>query len=125
MPLGARPPIPNFRRHGKRWAPEAHAGDVVRARAYLCRRGRHNRSFRILSIRTDCPLIVDKDKSSSYYIGDAAGRPNDHASTDRKFALNVGVQFYTPEVRGVPAHGPVTTSSLATGILPQDTSSTI
>jgi len=37
------------------------------------------------------------DKGTSYFVGDAAGRAGDHASTDRKFALNVGVQFYTPE----------------------------
>jgi len=37
------------------------------------------------------------DKSASYYVGDAAGRADDFASTDRKFALNVGVKFYTPE----------------------------
>lgn len=40
-----------------------------------------------------------RDKSSSYFVGDAAGRADDFASTDRKFALNVGIQFYTPEVR--------------------------
>ncbi|KAH9975259.1 polynucleotide kinase 3 phosphatase-domain-containing protein [Lactifluus volemus] len=37
------------------------------------------------------------DKNTSFYVGDAAGRAGDFASTDRKFALNVGVQFYTPE----------------------------
>ncbi|KAI0051582.1 PNK3P-domain-containing protein [Auriscalpium vulgare] len=37
------------------------------------------------------------DKTSSYYVGDAAGRADDFASTDRKFALNVGIKFYTPE----------------------------
>jgi histidinol phosphatase-like enzyme len=42
--------------------------------------------------------LLCQDKSTSYYVGDAAGRANDFASTDRKFALNVGVQFYTPEV---------------------------
>lgn len=40
---------------------------------------------------------VTIDKSASYYVGDAAGRASDFASTDRKFALNVDVQFYTPE----------------------------
>ncbi|KAI9438510.1 polynucleotide kinase 3 phosphatase-domain-containing protein [Lactarius indigo] len=40
---------------------------------------------------------VTIDKSASYFVGDAAGRANDFSSTDRKFALNVGVQFYTPE----------------------------
>ncbi|KAI0260764.1 polynucleotide kinase 3 phosphatase-domain-containing protein, partial [Gloeopeniophorella convolvens] len=37
------------------------------------------------------------DKAASYYVGDAAGRAGDFASTDRKFALNAGVTFYTPE----------------------------
>jgi bifunctional polynucleotide phosphatase/kinase len=37
------------------------------------------------------------DKNDSYFVGDAAGRADDFASTDRKFALNVGIQFYTPE----------------------------
>ncbi|KAI0278338.1 PNK3P-domain-containing protein [Russula aff. rugulosa BPL654] len=37
------------------------------------------------------------DKKDSYFVGDAAGRPDDFASTDRKFALNVGIQFHTPE----------------------------
>lgn len=48
---------------------------------------------------------VDIDKSGSFYVGDAAGRPKawkakmgrDHSAADRKFALNVGVKFYTPE----------------------------
>ncbi|KAH9925332.1 PNK3P-domain-containing protein [Fomitopsis serialis] len=37
------------------------------------------------------------DKSSSVFVGDAAGRQGDHASTDRKWALNVELPFYTPE----------------------------
>ncbi|GAA5840865.1 hypothetical protein JCM9279_001245 [Rhodotorula babjevae] len=48
--------------------------------------------------------LVDKlngglavDYSSSFCVGDAAGRPEDHADTDRKFALNAGVAFFTPE----------------------------
>jgi len=36
---------------------------------------------------------VTIDKGASYYVGDAAGRASDFASTDRKFALNVSVQF--------------------------------
>jgi len=31
------------------------------------------------------------------YIGDAAGRPNDFSCSDRKFADNLGIPFYTPE----------------------------
>ncbi|ETW85637.1 hypothetical protein HETIRDRAFT_470728 [Heterobasidion irregulare TC 32-1] len=40
---------------------------------------------------------VEIDKATSFYVGDAAGRPNDFASTDRKFALNVELPFHTPE----------------------------
>jgi len=34
---------------------------------------------------------------TSFYVGDAAGRPGDHAGSDRKFASNVGLKFFTPE----------------------------
>ncbi|KAF4321818.1 hypothetical protein BBO99_00004497, partial [Phytophthora kernoviae] len=43
------------------------------------------------------------DKQESFYCGDAAGRPKiagrtkDFAATDYKFALNIGIRFYTPE----------------------------
>lgn len=45
------------------------------------------------------------DVKSSFYVGDAAGRPKgwrsgaskDFASTDRKFAINTGLRFFTPE----------------------------
>lgn len=49
-------------------------------------------------------LAIDVD--SSFYVGDAAGRPanwgpgkkkKDFASGDRLFALNIGLKFYTPE----------------------------
>ncbi|MCO5589605.1 hypothetical protein L7F22_043573 [Adiantum nelumboides] len=33
----------------------------------------------------------------SFFVGDAAGRVGDHADTDRKWAMNVGIPFYTPE----------------------------
>jgi bifunctional polynucleotide phosphatase/kinase len=42
---------------------------------------------------------VDKDKEASFFVGDAAGRPTDHAATDRKWAINVGIPFFTPEVQ--------------------------
>lgn len=45
------------------------------------------------------------DLSSSFYVGDAAGRSkgkgrkkNDHSNGDRAFAINVGIDFYTPEM---------------------------
>ncbi|PCH38769.1 PNK3P-domain-containing protein [Wolfiporia cocos MD-104 SS10] len=37
------------------------------------------------------------DMQNSFFVGDAAGRPSDLAGTDRKWALNVGIPFYTPE----------------------------
>ncbi|KAG5674964.1 hypothetical protein PVAND_004908 [Polypedilum vanderplanki] len=45
------------------------------------------------------------DKTSSFFVGDAAGRPEnkilkkkkDHSSADRLFALNLDLNFYTPE----------------------------
>ncbi|XP_020297314.1 uncharacterized protein F21D5.5-like [Pseudomyrmex gracilis] len=45
------------------------------------------------------------DKLTSFYIGDAAGRPKnwdhgkkkDHSCVDRLFALNLDLKFYTPE----------------------------
>lgn len=49
---------------------------------------------------------VTIDKSQSFYVGDAAGRPvnwapgkkkKDFSCSDRLFALNIGLQFYTPE----------------------------
>ncbi|KAE8258744.1 hypothetical protein A4X13_0g1478 [Tilletia indica] len=37
------------------------------------------------------------EAGESFYVGDAAGRPNDHSDVDRKWASNVGVKFFTPE----------------------------
>ncbi|GJN87618.1 hypothetical protein Rhopal_000573-T1 [Rhodotorula paludigena] len=39
--------------------------------------------------------VVDYD--TSFYVGDAAGRPADWNDTDRKFAINCGLTFFTPE----------------------------
>jgi bifunctional polynucleotide phosphatase/kinase len=38
---------------------------------------------------------VRPDLASSFYVGDAAGRPGDHSDTDREFASAVGVRFHT------------------------------
>jgi bifunctional polynucleotide phosphatase/kinase len=48
---------------------------------------------------------IQIDKANSIYVGDAAGRPKgwekskkkDHSCGDRKFALNCGIKFATPE----------------------------
>ncbi|KAK2467111.1 hypothetical protein APHAL10511_001369 [Amanita phalloides] len=45
---------------------------------------------------------IEIDKTASFFVGDAAGRQfssakRDFASTDRKWALNIGIKFYTPE----------------------------
>lgn len=48
---------------------------------------------------------VSVDMKASYYVGDAAGRPEnklrkkkkDHSSADRLFAMNLGLPFLTPE----------------------------
>lgn len=39
----------------------------------------------------------DVDMESSYYVGDAAGRPNDFAATDKEFAEAIGLPFKVPE----------------------------
>ncbi|KIM72492.1 hypothetical protein PILCRDRAFT_16074 [Piloderma croceum F 1598] len=40
---------------------------------------------------------IEIDKSASFCVGDAAGREKDFASSDRKWADNVGIRFSTPE----------------------------
>ncbi|KAK9802663.1 hypothetical protein WJX73_002423 [Symbiochloris irregularis] len=37
------------------------------------------------------------DLKKCYYVGDAAGRPNDFADSDRKFAEAIGIKFMVPE----------------------------
>ncbi|KAL3494656.1 polynucleotide kinase 3 phosphatase-domain-containing protein [Aspergillus germanicus] len=41
--------------------------------------------------------VTGVDFSASIFVGDAAGRPNDHSSVDRGFAVNAGLPFKTPE----------------------------
>ena len=53
----------------------------------------------------NCNNGISVDNSNSIFVGDATGRPKnwkpgaprDFSCGDRKFALNVGIQFYTPE----------------------------
>ncbi|KAF8136117.1 PNK3P-domain-containing protein [Boletus edulis] len=40
---------------------------------------------------------VDIDKKTTFFVGDAAGRAHDFTSTDRKWAMNIGIPFHTPE----------------------------
>ena len=49
-------------------------------------------------------MIPLTDKSASFFVGDAAGRLNDHSSSDRKWALNIGIPFFTPEVLYIITH---------------------
>lgn len=37
------------------------------------------------------------DKSNSFYVGDAAGRPGDFSDSDISFARNNGISFHVPE----------------------------
>lgn len=51
----------------------------------------------------DCKGVM-VDKEMAFYVGDAAGRgkapgrKKDYSDSDRKFAINAGVRFYTPEM---------------------------
>ena len=42
-------------------------------------------------------LLENVDLDGSFYVGDAAGRKGDRNCSDRKFARNIGVNFFTPE----------------------------
>ncbi|KAJ5709949.1 Polynucleotide kinase 3 phosphatase [Penicillium malachiteum] len=41
--------------------------------------------------------VIGIDHKESFFVGDAAGRPNDHSATDLGFAINAGLPFKTPE----------------------------
>jgi bifunctional polynucleotide phosphatase/kinase len=62
------------------------------------------------NIKIDAIFIANKDNyyrkpfpgfleevKLDFYVGDAAGRPEDHANTDAAFAINAGIEFFTPE----------------------------
>ncbi|XP_074575804.1 polynucleotide 3'-phosphatase ZDP [Curcuma longa] len=40
---------------------------------------------------------IEVDMDQSFYVGDAAGRPNDHSDADIQFAKAVGLKFHLPE----------------------------
>ena len=41
--------------------------------------------------------VPDYNKYISFFVGDSAGRREDHSDNDIEFARNIGLQFYTPE----------------------------
>lgn len=44
-----------------------------------------------------CNGDVKVDKKKSFFVGDAAGRGKDHGKSDKEFAANCGLTFYTEE----------------------------
>jgi bifunctional polynucleotide phosphatase/kinase len=42
-------------------------------------------------------INLKKYNKKTFYCGDAIGRETDHSDTDLKFALNLNINFYTPE----------------------------
>jgi len=118
----ARHTVPHIRSNEARRVPEADARDVVRNRGHVqifWHRHWFVRPFFTLlpvsQLKTHprftppsppCHSVVTPtEKSASFYVGDSAGRKGDFSATasDRKFALNVGVDFRTPEVSS-PSH---------------------
>ncbi|KAL6566373.1 hypothetical protein OROGR_001988 [Orobanche gracilis] len=51
--------------------------------------------WKIMEKEFNSGLPVDMDLS--FYVGDAAGRSDDHGDADKKFAQAVGLKFYVPE----------------------------
>ncbi|KAG8386419.1 hypothetical protein BUALT_Bualt03G0146800 [Buddleja alternifolia] len=51
--------------------------------------------WKIMEKEFNSGLSVDMDQS--FYVGDAAGRPDDHSDADIKFAQAIGLKFYVPE----------------------------
>ncbi|KAK6157322.1 hypothetical protein DH2020_011570 [Rehmannia glutinosa] len=51
--------------------------------------------WKIMEKEFNSGLSIDMDRS--FYVGDAAGRANDHSDADKKFAQAIGIKFYLPE----------------------------
>ena len=47
--------------------------------------------------RTGVNFYLTLSLSNSFYVGDSAGRNNDAGDADIKFALNIGIKYYTPD----------------------------
>jgi bifunctional polynucleotide phosphatase/kinase len=57
---------------------------------------------------------VAPNLQSSFFVGDAAGRPSDHGDADKGFATGVGLAFSVPEqVWGVADWAPLREARLA------------
>lgn len=51
--------------------------------------------WRLLEEHFNSGIAIDMDQS--FYVGDAAGRVNDHSDADIKFAQAIGLKFHVPE----------------------------
>ncbi|KAK6157357.1 hypothetical protein DH2020_011605 [Rehmannia glutinosa] len=51
--------------------------------------------WKVMEKEFNSGLPIDMDQS--FYVGDAAGRANDHSDADKKFAQAIGIKFYLPE----------------------------
>ncbi|XP_076931810.1 polynucleotide 3'-phosphatase ZDP-like [Bidens hawaiensis] len=51
--------------------------------------------WRIMEQQFNSGIPIDLDQS--FYVGDAAGRKDDHSDADKKFAEKIGLRFYLPE----------------------------
>jgi bifunctional polynucleotide phosphatase/kinase len=62
---------------------------------------------------TRASASVQIDYAKSFYVGDAAGRPNDHSDSDRVFAANARLPFFDETTFFLKMHppGPVSTST--------------
>ena len=54
-----------------------------------------------LFVRDHCAGVAP-DLATSFFVGDAAGRPADHGSGDKDFAAAVGLPFHLPETVFAP-----------------------
>ena len=50
-------------------------------------------SFKLTIIK----LLIKKGIQESFFVGDAAGRSQDHSNADIEFATKLKLEFYTPE----------------------------
>ncbi|KAJ0618060.1 putative phosphoric monoester hydrolase [Helianthus annuus] len=51
--------------------------------------------WRVMEQHFNSGIPIDMDQS--FYVGDAAGRKDDHSDADKKFAEKIGLKFYLPE----------------------------